>query len=82
MDEPTTSLDPIMHELVIEEINHCKKSNTTFLISSHSLDDIKTLADEIVILKDGKIIDIVDAKSDNVKHNVHNYILSSLKENS
>lgn len=82
MDEPTTGLDPIMHELVIEEINHWKKSNTTFLISSHSLDDVKTLADEIVILRDGKIVNIVDAGSDNVKHNVHNYILSTLKENS
>lgn len=82
MDEPTTSLDPIMHEIVIEEINYWKKSNTTFLISSHSIDDVKTLADEIVILKNGRIIDHVDAGDDNVRYNIHKYILSSLKENS
>lgn len=82
MDEPTTGLDPIVHEIVIEEINHWKKNNTTFLISSHSLDDVKTLADEIVILKNGKIVDHVDSENDNVKYNIHKYILSSLKENS
>lgn len=81
MDEPTTSLDPIMHQIIIEEINYWNKNSTTFLISSHSLDDIKTLADEIIIIKNGKITDHVNAKSENLNNNIRDYVLSSLKKN-
>lgn len=81
MDEPTTSLDPVMHETIIEEIIEWRKKNTTFLISSHSLDDVKSLADEVVIIKNGKIVDRIDRENDNVGFSIHKYILSSLKEN-
>jgi len=55
MDEPSVGLDPISHlklkELIIKERNKGK----TVLLTTHVLNDVEELADEIIFLMDGKI---------------------------
>lgn len=55
VDEPTAGLDPeerIRFKNLIAEI----QGNRTIIISSHLIDDIDSLCDHIVLLKQGKII--------------------------
>jgi ABC-2 type transport system ATP-binding protein len=57
LDEPTTGLDPIVHEDfldgVLRSICH---GRTTVLFSSHNLGDIRRLADSVCILREGRIV--------------------------
>lgn len=57
LDEPTTGLDPIVHEDfldgVLRSICH---GRCTVLFSSHNLGDVRRLADSVCILRDGKIV--------------------------
>lgn len=55
LDEPTTGLDPLalirLKELILEE----KAKGKTFLISSHIMQFVEELSDEVVYLLEGKI---------------------------
>ena len=55
LDEPTSSLDPAGRYEVLELINQLKNEMTIFL-SSHILDDVQRICDEIAILQEGKLI--------------------------
>ncbi len=66
LDEPTSGLDPLMQERFIEFIREEKQREKTILLSSHIFSEVEALCDRIEIIKDGKIISIVDAKE--VKH--------------
>lgn len=55
-DEPTTGLDPITSNEISNLINETKdKFKTTSIIITHDIKCVKTVADRIVIIKDGKI---------------------------
>ena len=57
LDEPTTGLDPIVHEDFLDGVlRSICDGRTTVLFSSHNLGDIRRLADSICILRKGKII--------------------------
>ena len=53
-DEPTTGLDPITSNEISNLINETKnKFNTSSIIITHDIKCVKTVADRIVMLKDG-----------------------------
>lgn len=54
LDEPTSGLDPNTAES-IRALIHTQKTERTFIISSHNLDDIENLCQRILIMKQGKI---------------------------
>jgi phospholipid/cholesterol/gamma-HCH transport system ATP-binding protein len=55
-DEPTTGLDPITSNEISHLINETRdKFKTTSIIISHDMNCVKTVADRIVMIKDGKI---------------------------
>lgn len=56
LDEPFVGLDPIGIEetkVILKKL--CQEKNTSIIFSSHQLDEVKDLADDIMILSDGKI---------------------------
>ena len=55
LDEPTAGLDPVSTEFVKEKIWKEKKKGKLILITSHVLNDLDELADEVIFLQDGKI---------------------------
>lgn len=67
LDEPTNGLDPIsiqkfhsiMQEMVI-------KNRTTFVITTHNLDEVKKICHKIVIVKHGKNIYSKNLEADNL----------------
>ncbi|WP_019849170.1 ABC transporter ATP-binding protein [Desulfitobacterium sp. PCE1] len=56
LDEPTTGLDPIGILELKEMIRNWNKEGTTILFSSHNLNDVEELAQQIGIMNRGEII--------------------------
>lgn len=57
LDEPTSALDPLVRKSVFEQLQSVVDDGRTVLFSSHSLDEVEELCDEIVILRSGKIVE-------------------------
>lgn len=55
LDEPTNGLDPDGVKELLDLINSLKQKEMTILISSHQLHEVSKIADDIVILHQGKI---------------------------
>lgn len=66
LDEPTSGLDPVMQEVFIDFVREEKKRGKTVLLSSHIFSEVEALCDRIAIIKEGRIISVVEA--DEVKH--------------
>ncbi len=58
LDEPTASLDPDVGDYIRTYIeNFASKHNTTILLASHNMDEVERLCNEVMMMKNGKIID-------------------------
>ena len=58
LDEPTASLDPETGDFVrsfIEKIS--KEKNMSILLASHNMDEVKRLCKQVLMMKDGSLID-------------------------
>lgn len=55
LDEPLNGLDPISREKVIEVILLTCQQDKTVLISSHLIDDLESVLDEVIFLDKGKV---------------------------
>ena len=56
LDEPTSSLDPDMAYYLKNLLLQKKKEKKTILFTSHIMSEVEELADEMLILLDGRII--------------------------
>lgn len=56
LDEPTSSLDPQGRADILNFIKDLKTTGTTVFLSTHILNDIERVADEVSIIEKGKII--------------------------
>ena len=56
LDEPTTGLDPEGRKLVADLILEEKARGTTVFLSSHILSDVERTCDQIVILREGRVV--------------------------
>ncbi len=57
MDEPSTGLDPIMEQVFRESIFEAKNNGQTIFLSSHLLEEVEAICDQIAILKKGRMIE-------------------------
>lgn len=58
MDEPTSALDATVQKRIMDEILQLhKRKNTTILMVTHNLPMACNVSDEIIVLKDGSIVD-------------------------
>jgi len=56
-DEPTSGLDPLMERIFQEEVEKIKKAGKSILLSSHILSEVERLADRVVIIRQGEIVE-------------------------
>lgn len=56
LDELTTGLDPRARRDVWKILNQLKENGITMLLTSHFMDEVETLCDQICILKQGEVI--------------------------
>ena len=62
MDEPTSSLTPNEIEKLFEVIENLKKNNIAIIYITHKIDEIFKIANEVTVLRDGKLISHRDIK--------------------
>jgi len=60
LDEPTAGLDEDGRELLFDRINELR-DRASFVFVSHELDEVLDVSDRIYVLKDGVLVDEVDA---------------------
>jgi ABC-2 type transport system ATP-binding protein len=57
LDEPTAGLDPLMEAVFQDCIREAKQAGRTVLLSSHVLAQVEVLADQISIIRQGRIVE-------------------------
>ena len=58
LDEPTASLDPDVGDYIRTYIeNFALKKDATILLASHNMNEVERLCNEVMMMKNGKIID-------------------------
>lgn len=58
LDEPTTGLDPLRQQIVLDLIRERAAAGRTVFLSSHELDHVEHAADRVGIVRDGRLIAI------------------------
>lgn len=56
LDEPTVAVDPQSRNNILEGIKKLNKEGSTIIYTSHYMDEVDFLCDEIVIIDKGKVI--------------------------
>lgn len=80
LDEPTASLDPDTGDYIRGYIQrYAKQNNTTILLASHNMAEVKRLCSEIMMMKNGEIIDQGSCESLIKKHGRKNLEETFLK---
>ena len=73
LDEPTASLDPDVGDFVREYIEKYKKKNElTILLASHNMKEVERLCNNVIMMKQGKIVDSGTCKELIKKHGREN----------
>ena len=83
LDEPTTGLDPVSLIHLKELIRKEKAAGKTILITTHIMDFVESMADEIVFLLEGNIYfkgTVEDLKKRSSENNLEHAIASILSE--
>lgn len=55
IDEPLASVDPVNREIIITTILREFNEDSTVIISTHLLNEVETILDEVVMIKDNKL---------------------------
>ena len=80
LDEPTASLDPDVGDYIRTYIeNFASKKGTTILLASHNMNEVERLCNEVMMMKDGNIIDKDTCRNLINKHGRKNLEESFLK---
>ncbi|MCO5248754.1 MAG: ATP-binding cassette domain-containing protein [Chitinophagales bacterium] len=79
LDEPYSGLDPINANLIKDEMLKMRDNGTTIIFSTHRMESIEELCEEIALINNGEIIlqgKVKEIKEEN-KQNLYNITLSS-----
>lgn len=56
LDEPTTSLDPLMQEKLRKHLRDLGAAGHTVFFSSHTLSEVERLCDRVAIIREGRLV--------------------------
>ena len=62
LDEPTGGLDPLMQQEFLRLVKETRDAGQTVFLSSHVISEIQQAADEVAILRDGRIVTIASVE--------------------
>ena len=60
LDEPTNGLDPLMQKKLFNILIEEKEKGNIVFLSSHNLVEVQNLCDRVCVIKEGKIVDIIE----------------------
>lgn len=63
LDEPTNGLDPLVQQILFKILLEEKAKGKTIFLSSHNLSEVEKFCDRVAVIKEGKIIDVLDLTS-------------------
>ena len=63
MDEPTSSLDPLLQQSFYEFLKSEKRKGKTLFFSSHILSEVDKVCDRVGIIKEGKLVALEDVEA-------------------
>ncbi|MCI4659283.1 ABC transporter ATP-binding protein [Cryobacterium sp. ZS14-85] len=63
LDEPTSGLDPLMQQEFLLLVKEARDAGQTVFLSSHVISEIQQAADEVAILRDGRIITVASVEA-------------------
>jgi len=63
LDEPTASLDPASVLTIEDVVRTCRQQGTKIIFVTHDLNQAKRLADDVVFLHDGRLLEYSPAES-------------------
>ena len=66
LDEPTASLNEDDSRSLLDLLLKFKKDGLTSIIISHKLNEVSFVADKITVIRDGKTIETLDKKTDDI----------------
>ena len=64
LDEPTSALNDNDADHLLEILLQLKREGMTSIIISHKLDEVRKIADQITIIRDGKVIETLHKQED------------------
>lgn len=70
LDEPTIGLDVISKRNIRKFIKEMNKKGTTFILTTHDLEDVEELVNNVIIINNGK--KVFDDSLDNLRKNLGN----------
>ena len=56
LDEPTTGLDPLVQQTVMELVREASKAGATVFFSSHILPEVQAVCDRVGIIREGQVV--------------------------
>ena len=62
LDEPTSGLDPLMQNKLFKILRTMKKSGGTVFFSSHNLTEVENICDRVLIIREGRVVKLIDLK--------------------
>lgn len=60
MDEPTTGLDPLMRDTLLNLLLEEKKKGRSIVMSSNTIEELEKVSDYVALISKGKLVDIAD----------------------
>ena len=63
LDEPTSGLDPLMQNRFVELVRGEKERGKTILMSSHIFEEVEKTCDNVLIIKEGRIVKQSDVQT-------------------
>ena len=78
LDEPTNGLDPLIQQKLFKILLNEKNKGKTIFLSSHNLSEVERFCDRVAVIKNGKIVDILDLN--NISRNLGKRIKITSKD--
>ena len=72
LDEPFTGFDPINTEIIKNEIHTLKKSGSTIVLSTHRMESVEELCDDIALINSGQCV--LEGSVENIKQDFKAHI--------
>lgn len=66
LDEPTVGIDPESRAVIIRLLETFKSQGKTLLFTSHMLDEVEKICDDIIVFRDGKAFMTKEHQQDNI----------------
>jgi len=63
LDEPTGGLDPLMQQEALRMLAEAQDDGATVFFSSHIINEVQAVADRAAIIREGKIVEVIETAS-------------------